>query len=83
MRALPSRPASLSLCDPASCSTRWVASSRAPRGRVPRAAGSPAWPVPQSGCMTRDAPARIHRLGGVLVRTGPAKTNVGPRTVVV
>ena len=37
----------------------------------------------QSGCMTRHAPARMNLLGCTLVRSGPAKTNVGPRTVVV
>ena len=37
----------------------------------------------QSGCITSAAPDRIHLFASTDVRSGPAKTKVGPRTVVV
>lgn len=43
----------------------------------------PRIPAAQSGCITSEAPARIHFVAGTFVRIGPAKTKVGPRTVVV
>ena len=48
-------------------------------GNTPRLTSAPA----QSGCITSAAPDRIHLFASTDVRSGPAKTKVGPRTVVV